>query len=302
MPIDYSVVIVTYNSAGCICDCLQSLLSQDSNVSSLEIVIVDNASEDVTLENIRRQFPHVRLVENGKNLGFAAAVNQGAALASGTTLLLLNPDTIVQKDFFSTLHSFIDRTPEAAIVGCNMLDGRGAHQPSCWKRPNVWRALLEAALPYTVSVHLVTDNPDRVRQVEMVSGGCMAVRKEVFEALGRFDEQFFLYYEDADFCLRAKRAGCEIFFLPDARVVHYVRGSSSDSHADFFEYMYRSKLLFFRKHSSALIYGLVSAIVVLGIVMRTPIYYIAGILLLKKDLRELSAAHLRVVRTILGGV
>ena len=183
-----------------------------------EIIVIDNASIDNTVGVVRNFFSAVEIFANPGNPGFAAAVNQGAAISNGRMLLLLNPDTIVHEDFFSTLDAFIERTPQAGIIGCNMLDHLGSHQPSCWKNASIWTALLEAVLPYNLSSRLVTDNPVQASEVDMVSGGCMCIRKEIFEALKGFDERFFMYYEDSDFCLRAKESGCKIFFLPDPRV------------------------------------------------------------------------------------
>lgn len=295
-----SIIIVTRNSAHAITACLESLRTSLAGRRDCEIIVIDNASTDETAEIIAGTFPSAKLSMNNKNVGFAAAVNQVATLSTGQTLLLLNPDTTMHQNFIPALFSFIDRTSEAAIIGCGMLDDHGAHQPSCWKRPNLRTAFLESALPHIISLRLVTDFSTRMREVDMVSGGCMAIRKKVFEDLGGFDERFFLYYEDADLCLRAKQSGHKIFFLPDAKVFHRVRQSSSNDNVSFFRNIYTSKLAFFRKHSSMPVYYLVSLIVIAGIMIRVPTYFIAGLIVRDRHLRDLSKYHYAVLSSLIG--
>src|SRR2546426_5468751 len=187
----FSIVIVTHNSSEVIGPCLRSLLSQGTDSVRYEVVIVDNASTDKTLAMARSQYEQALLVANTSNLGFAAGVNSGFARAGGEILLIVNPDTIVQPGFLKGLTEFIERTPQASIVGCRLLGENDKPQPSCWRSPALGTLFLESFLPYSLSLSLVAESPNSSREVEVVSGACMAVRRKAFEQLNGFDPRFF---------------------------------------------------------------------------------------------------------------
>lgn len=302
VPRDFSVIIVTYNSAGWIRPCLDSVLRQAVECDHLEVVIIDNASTDDTPMTVAREYPHVTLIRNDSNCGFAVAVNQGAAEARCSTLVFLNPDTTIETGFFRGLHEFFDSHPGPAIAGGQLKEPDGRVQPSCWRTPGLWTVLLESSLPYTVSLGLTTVIPPGTASVETVSGACMAIGKTEFDRLGGFDERFFMYYEDLDLCMRARRAGMTVYYVPAASVIHHVRKSTEQSGERFFLYVYRSKLEIVRKHESPAAHLLAFLIVLTGIALRIPAYAVAGKLLHKEELLRLSKYHTFVLPRIASGL
>jgi GT2 family glycosyltransferase len=296
---EYSVIIVTYNSAGWIGECLRSVRAQKNSSFPLEIIVVDNASADSTVSVIRENFPEVRLIVNSKNTGFASAVNTGVAEAKHTHLLILNPDTVVSENFLVTLNERLSGINGSAIVGCGMTDADGTPQRSCWKMPSLWTVLLEAFLPYESSLPLVTELPGTFAKVDAVSGGCMVIPKDVFRTLGGFDEKFFMYYEDFDLCRRASRMNIPVYYDPGSRVIHHVRKSTLSENEKFFMYVYESKLKYFSKHESFPAYFLTYCVIVAGIALRIPAYWVAGKLFSKQELLQLSKYHTFVLPKII---
>lgn len=302
MSIAYSVIIVTYNSAEWIRECLASINDQRGECQRLEVVVVDNASTDETMAIVQKEFPEAVTIANERNVGFASAVNQGAARAQCDRLILLNPDSKLQPGFFAALNSFAASQPGAGIAGGALLGSDGQRQPSCWKTPSLWTALLESALPYGVSLPFVTDMPDRTREVETVSGACMIVRKQDFLGFGSFDTRFFMYYEDLDLCMRARLQGMKVFFISGASVVHHSRKSTESAGEMFFLHVYESKLKLLEKHESRPAYLLAYLIIIAGIALRIPVYAIAGKLLKKQELLQLSKYHTFVLPKIAAGL
>ena len=285
-----SVIVVTYNSASTISGCLKSILAQEPEGQFFDVTVVDNASSDETTRIVSGEFPQVTLIKNGINTGFASTVNQAAAVAKGTYFLLLNPGVIVQESFIKRMLEFVQGNHLAAVVGCNLVDREGKHQPSCWKKPGAMRLFLETFLPYRLSLPLVSDNPVLLAEVKMVTSSCMAIKREVFERLRGFDSGFFMYYEDADFCFRARRAGYKIFFNPGITVFHQSGGSEADP-AVLLLLRYKSRELFFRKHFTPLRAMIAQWIIIAGIALRIPICWIAGRLFFNEKLLRLSNYH-----------
>jgi GT2 family glycosyltransferase len=298
MPL-FSIIIVTHNSSESITPCLQSLLSRSADSRPYEVIIVDNASTDSTRAIVRSQYEHALLVENRINEGFSAGVNIGFAHSSGEFLLIVNPDANVQPDFLSRLTEYIERTPQASIIGCRLLGDDGRPQSSSWGTPGLRTLFLESLLPYELSLLLIAESPNSSREVEMVSGACMAVRRKAFEQLSGFDLRFFMYYEDADLCLRAREAGLKIYFCHEASVVHQLRKEPEAYSASFFENLYASRIFFFHKHFSRTYSAIARFMIITGIIIRIPAYLVAGALLFNKRLLRLAKYHTLVLRKIL---
>jgi GT2 family glycosyltransferase len=195
---------------------------------------VDNASTDATLAAIGR-FPNVRLIANEENTGFAAAVNQAGTLAQGRYLLLLNPDTIVHENAVERLVAYMDSQPGTGICAPRVLTPEGVIRYNCFAFETPWSFFcfgvglgpLNASLR-GISRHAGWNiESDRPQKVEAVTGAAMVVRRSLFESLGGLDERFFMYCEDGDFCLRARRAGADITLLPTAVVSHHGGASTA---------------------------------------------------------------------------
>lgn len=288
MRIDISFIIVTYNSVNFIGNCLNSIARQQSNNITSEVVLIDNASKDSTVEIVRKQFPQVILRENRENVGFAVAVNQAFSLSKGEHVLLLNPDTILKDNFIGDLFSFLNSTPDASITGVKIVDENNKHHPSSWKNISLLTMIMETLLPYNISINLVTEKPNKPTKVENVSGACMYIHRDVFEAMNGFDERFFLYYEEIDFCRRANQSGYNVYYNPDIEVVHFAAKSSSNDREAFFFNLYHNKLLFIGKHYSYPFYIVVFILVLIGLFLRAATSFIAGCLSFRKHLFRLS--------------
>jgi N-acetylglucosaminyl-diphospho-decaprenol L-rhamnosyltransferase len=225
-----SAVIVSYNSADYLPDCLRSLRSEGVD----EIVVVDNASSDGSVEVVRAADPAVSVVETGANLGFGSAANRGVAATAGEYVLILNPDTVVEPGTAKALSEALDRDPGLAVVGPRMENLDGTLYPSVRRFPEMavafghaFLGLVWPANPATRRYRMLDWDHERpAADVDWVGGACMLVRRSAFDLIGGFDEAYFMYVEDVDLCWRLGQAGWRIGYEPSARVVHALGGSS----------------------------------------------------------------------------
>lgn len=244
-----TAVVVTHNSAGQIADCLAAL--QDAGVA---IRVVDNASSDGTVPLIRQDFPAVDLLAGPVNEGFARAVNRAAAGVTDEVILLVNPDCVVPPATTRTLLTFLADHPSAGIAGPGLVgpDGRlavSAHPFETVASVVVSRfggALLPVGVRRLFSGVAGATAPT---PVDWLSGACLAVRADLFHAIGGLDEAYFLYYEDEELCLQAHRRRFDVVHLPTVRASH-IGGASSDVGATW-PHLYRSMLIFFGRHRPA---------------------------------------------------
>ena len=224
--IDVSTIIVNWNTCNITCDCLKSVFEQTKELS-FEVIVVDNASSDGSVEMIRHDFPQVNLIENSENKGFAAANNQGMAIANGCYVLLLNSDTIILDNAISKTISFADAHPEAAVTGCRVLNPDRSLQPTCFMFPSILNMLFESSYLYKLFPRSKFFGRERmtwwdrsdVREVDVVTGCFMLVRREAIEQVGIMDERFFVYGEETDWCYRFKRASWKPHFKFKHRAV-----------------------------------------------------------------------------------
>jgi GT2 family glycosyltransferase len=248
-----SIIVVTYNSRGHIDRCLTSIVGTPSTIDR-EIVIVDNASPDGTAAAVRQRWPAVCVVDTGGNIGFGRANNTGIRRSSGELVLLLNPDTVVSPGAIETMVAALDARPDAGVIGPRLVDGTGRAElsfgsmigPLAELRQKLLVIGNDAGVPL---VHGYVDRATRkVRDVDWVSGACLLVRRADAEAAGLFDERYFMYAEDVDFCAAIRRSGKRVVFVPSAEVVH-LRGRSASSRPMATEAAYRrSQLAFYQKH------------------------------------------------------
>lgn len=220
------VVIVTYQSASHIAACLSSL--RDQAGIDLRTIIIDNASHDATVAQARRTWPDVHVVENATNVGFSRANNQGVeALGDVPFILFLNPDTELRRGALAPLLDALRRRNDLGAVGPLTLEGDGSVQLSFgpdlsplaeWRQKRRMEALRRKN---PAAVKALQAEVSRPFNPDWLSGSCLLVRGEAFRQVGGFDEQFFLYEEDADLCLRLRQAGWKLGFIPPAVVVHH---------------------------------------------------------------------------------
>ncbi len=252
---DVSIVIVTYRCRDEARECLASLYLEASQ-ASFEVIVLDNASRDGTVEMVAAEFPDVRLLALDDNIGFAAGVNRAAQEATGTFLLLLNPDTVVHPGAVESLVAFARERPQHGIYGGRTLDPDGTVNPgSCWGRPTLWSLFCFATTLSTVFRQSRVFDPeslgswqrDSVREVDIVTGCLLLAERRVWDELGGFDTRFFMYGEDADLALRAAQLGYRPIVTPEAVITHEI-GVSSETRSDKLVLLYQSKAELARKH------------------------------------------------------
>ena len=236
------IVIVNYRSAELTRDCLQSLAAEYPRTADFEVVVVDNGSPDSSVAVLRTAIERhgwgdwVRLVDRGVNDGFAAGNNAAIrpALADPSPprdIMLLNPDTVVRPGFLQPLREFLEKHPKVGIVGSRLEDPDGTPQRSAFRFPGVLSEFERGARFGPVSRLLkkqMVAPPviDGDHACDWIAGASMLVRREVFEATGGMDDRYFLYFEEVDFCRRARLAGWRTWYVPASRVVHLVGQSS----------------------------------------------------------------------------
>jgi GT2 family glycosyltransferase len=231
-----SVIVVSFNTRDATLECLDSVLMHSPE--GTEIVVVDNGSVDGSAQAIRERHPSVVVDEAGENLGFAKGVNRGVAQSMGGYVVLLNPDTIVYAGSLEKLLAFAKAHPEYGVYGGRTLRRDGSvDKSSCWGAPTLWSLTCFALGLSTAFKGSRIFDPeslghwqrDTVREVPIVTGCLLLMRREQWDELGGMDEVFFLYGEDAEFSLRATRHGLQPVIVPDAVILHDVGGSTSNS-------------------------------------------------------------------------
>jgi len=247
---DVSIIVVTWNTRDMTLRCLGHLSEAIEGLDA-EVFVVDNASTDGTAEAIRQMYPHVKLIVNERNLGFAAANNLALARASGKYVLLLNSDAMVERETIREQIAFMDARSEAGACGAQLLNEDGTRQNSFDNFPTfatelLPKRLLRALMPrkYPGKKHAYTEP----LEVESVLGTCMMVRAEAIAQTGTLDEDFFFLYEETDWCLRMRGAGWRIFFVPSARATHLQGATKASRRAAAKIEYYRSLYKYFRKH------------------------------------------------------
>jgi GT2 family glycosyltransferase/lipopolysaccharide/colanic/teichoic acid biosynthesis glycosyltransferase len=264
--LDLSIIIVNYNVKEFLQNLLHSI-SKSSDKITYEIIIIDNASSDGSVEFISEKFPHVNLIANNKNLGFSKANNIGMKLAKGKYILLLNPDTLISEDTFEKMITFFEENPMVGLAGCKILNPDGTLQLACRRSfPGPWTSFckvtgLSKLFPQNrlfARYNLTYLDPDLTYEVDAISGSFMMFRKDVYEKIGGLDEMFFMYGEDLDFCYRVQKAGYKVFYVNSAQIIHYKGESTKRSELDETRIFYNAMHLFVKKHlSSSLLVGMI---------------------------------------------
>lgn len=252
---EISVIIVSWNSLAVIADCINSLLAEASDVE-IEIIVVDNDSDDGTREFIKRDFPGVTLLVNEINQGFAAANNQASLIARGDFLLLINPDARITNGSLRVLFQYIREHTEMGCLGPKILNLDGSFQRSCWKGyPDIMMALSDAfylwKLPFSIKINRSEYLPNQLKsttEVDHLLGACMLIRRSTWDDVGGFDDKFFLFLEETDWCYRAKLKGWVIAYHPGGTVVHLGEHSVNQNPERNIPQFYSSYILFYRKH------------------------------------------------------
>ena len=252
--VDLSVVVVSWNVRDLLRQCLNSILDIRSPLL-VEVIVVDNASTDGSVEMVRAEFPNACLITNTENRGFPAANNQGIAVAQGRHVLLLNSDAEVVGEALATMVAYADTHPDVGVVGPQLLNPDGSVQSSRRRFPTMTTAFFESTWlePYAplrmLERYYVLGQPDDATlDVDWVKGAALMARREAIKQVGPMDEGFFMYSEELDWCRRFREAGWRVVYLPTAQVVHHEGKSSEQVVASRHIYFQTSKVRYFRKY------------------------------------------------------
>ncbi|HML74982.1 MAG TPA: glycosyltransferase family 2 protein [Anaerohalosphaeraceae bacterium] len=284
--VDISIIVVNWNTRDILKDCLRSVYEQTQDIS-FELIVVDNASSDSSVSMVKSEFPQVILIVNKENRGFAAANNQGMQIANGRYVLLLNSDTIVLDGAIQKTLVFGDKHPEAAVVGCRVLNPDKSLQPTCFMYPSLLNLFLSSTYLYKSfprsrffgRERMTWWFRDDVREVEVVTGCFMLVRKEAIETVGMMDESFFMYAEETDWCYRFKKVGWKLLFTPEAQIVHIGGQSSKKIKGEMLIQLRMSILYFIKKNYTNIYFVGAATLTVIFLMIRIPVWFIKGIFL-----------------------
>lgn len=233
--VDLSIVIVNYNTRQLLDDCLQSLVAAQRPSGGVEIIVVDNASADDSVAMVRQKYPQVALIASEQNLGFSAGNNRGVAVANGRYVLFLNSDTRVEPDALVKPVAYMDAHPDVGALTVHLVYPNGQRDPDNHRGfPTPWNALCH----FSGLSKLRPNNPkyngyfqsyadfSQTHAVDVIAGSYMLMPMALCRELGGWDETYFFYGEDIDFCYRIRQSGYQIIYYPEVTVLHY-KGASS---------------------------------------------------------------------------
>lgn len=266
-----SIIVVAYNSCDFIPACLKSVRDACEGIDA-QIIVLDNGSKEPILPEIRNFFPEVLWIDSKENLGFGKGCNLAEKHATKPYLFFINPDTVISRDSFREMLLFMKQHPESGTVGCRILNEDGSIQWACRRSfPTIISAVsktigLAALFPKNktlASYNMTFADPDEMIEVDAISGSFFCIRRDVYEQLNGFDEDFFMYGEDLDLCFRTKEMGLKNYYTPVTNILHF-RGQSSrtrrvKSYIDF----YHAMIIFVKKHKN--LYGMPYFLVAGGI-------------------------------------
>lgn len=223
-----SIIILNHKQKGLVKNCLKNIETIGLNLF-YEIILVDNNSNDGCVEMVKNNFPKVKIVESKRNLGYAGGNNLGIKAAEGRYILILNPDITVLKDSMEVMYQFMESHPDCAICGPKLLNPDHSVQISSFHFPKwytpIFRRTFLKKLKFTqkelIRYQMLDWQRNEIREVDWLLGACVMVRKGAIEKAGLMDERYFLYFEDIDWCRRFHQAGYKIYYLPEAKMIHF---------------------------------------------------------------------------------
>ena len=245
-----SVVIVNYNVRQYLTACLDSVAIALDGIEG-EVFVVDNNSSDDSVDFVSRHYPWVHLINNKENLGFSKANNIAIRQSVGEYVLLLNPDTLVDKETFKGVLQFMDLHPEAGGAGVKMYNGDGTIAPESRRAVPTPFVAARKMLGFTKSYYMSYLSWDETAQIQVVSGAFFMIRRKALEQVGLLDEDFFMYGEDIDLSYRLLKGGWQNWYIPYS-IIHYKGQSTKKSDFRYVHVFYQAMLIFFRKHYSHL--------------------------------------------------
>lgn len=275
-------IIVNWNTRELLIDCIDSIYKTVKDLS-YQIYVIDNGSWDDSVMVVRKQFPQVVIIENQENRGFAAAVNQALEGCSADYSVLLNTDTILQKDAIHIMYSFLEQHKDAGIAGAQLQKPDGTRQHSYDNYPALATELFNKSLMQRLFPGKYPSKKQAALQpteVESVIGACLMIRNEAIKQVGKLDEDYFFFLEETDWCYRMWKAGWKVYHIPSAEVIHL--GGQSKKKAPWqsqVEYC-RSLYIFFRKNRSSVSYCIFRILYVVKIILNLAVNLIGNLCVL----------------------
>ena len=253
--VDISVIIVNWNARELLRRCLVSIDANHGDLS-IEVIVVDSASSDDSVHMVKREFPWVKVAASQQNLGYAGGNNLGAREATGRCLLILNPDTEIVENALQQMVAYLDSHPTVGVVGPRLFLPDGSIQRSCRRFPQLATAFFQTPLGWRWfpnnkfdRMHYITECSDNhPLSVDWLVGAALMIRRETWQQVGPFDDRFFLYSDEVDWCHRCRDAGWEIHYLPWSYVKHDQGGTTRRVVAPARTHFYRSRVLYFGKY------------------------------------------------------
>jgi len=281
---ELTIILVSFNVKDLLSRCINSIV--ENNIKSTEIIVVENNSSDNTISMIKNRFPDVTLIKNSENRGFAAACNQGIQISKGKYVLLLNPDTVIRSNTLKKCYEYMENNPDAGILGCKILNPDSTIAHSIRDFPNFLNVLFESLFLTKLfkksrifgKYHGTCYDYSEIREVNVLLGAFLFIRRKLIEEIGLLDERFFIYSEETDFCLRAKKNGWKNIFYPYAEIEHIHGGSTQKVRVKSFMYLHSSLNKFFRKHYSYSYALLCRLILFTGVCLRMVFWLIVSLL------------------------
>lgn len=275
--IDFSIIIVSYNTNKLLDKCLSTVF-QNMGSLTIEVIVVDNGSTDGSQEMISKKYPQVHLIKNQKNIGYGQANNQGVRYANSDTILIINSDIEVQPDALEFLYRHFLMLPSKSILGAKLFNTDGTPQPSAGPKYSLTNIFVALFLKGDY-LNLTRYSPNHIKKVDWVMGACMMFSKKSFSEVGGFDEGIFMYMEEIDWQYRAQQIGYQIYFYPDAHFMHVGAGSSQGRSTPILN-VFRGFLYYYKKHHNGFQLIILRVILLLKSIVAT---FLFGILSKKED-------------------
>jgi hypothetical protein len=289
---DLSIVIVSWNVADLLMACLASIFATTGELV-VEVIVVDSASSDGSVERVRSDYPQVALLAQDSNVGFTRGNNIGLKVARGRHILLLNPDTEVRESALERMVSYLDETPDVGVVGPYTHNTDGSHQSTRRRFPTVPLAFFESTWLQGMAPRgwldrfYVRDQPDDATcDVDWVQGSAMMLRRAVYKQIGGLDEGFVMFSEEMDWCRRARDAGWRVVYVGDAHIVHHGGKSTEQASANKHIYFQESKLRYFRKHHGVIVALTLRVFLLLSYACQIGLEGVKSLLGSKRDMRQ----------------
>ena len=241
-----SVVVLNYNVRYFLELCLQSVEAALQGIPS-EIIVIDNNSKDGSCEMVKEKFPSVVLIENNSNVGFSKANNQAVQVAKGEYVCILNPDTVVAEDTFISILNFAKKQTNLGIIGCRLIDGSGKYLPESKRNIPVVKIAIKKVLGNSRLYYANHVKQHDTAKVEVLVGAFMLLKRSLYNSLGGFDEDYFMYGEDIDFSYKSLHQGYDNYYFGATSVIHF-KGESTRKNAIYLKRFYGAMQIFYKKH------------------------------------------------------